>query len=458
MSNEKNNIEDSGIFSYIDHEKPASRVSRVPKALIVGAAAVVVLAGIQAASGLVGPMLLALFLAIILLVPLRWLQNRGCPHLLAFAIVMICTIALFVGIMYFIVGSMNNFIGRIPAIRDEIVVKYVQLEKQVERIGFTFSPFREIEPPELLEQSADEPTVPEQPPAVMPPVDPEPAVPDETVDPDGIELPEFEEDEAEQAAIDEEGVPLLASEGLAPEGLEDFIRGMEKGQPSLIALDPQVVTLWLARIALYARHMLEGGFLVLVFTIFMLLEATYFPSKVKHAFSKDSPINFEHFQRIADDVRRYLILKTVSNLMSGSAAFAVYWAFDVPEALFWGIIAFFMYYIPNIGGTLAAIIPGLLIFINADISMVLLYALCLLTVECAIAYGIEPKLLGHGLRLSTLVIILSLFFWGFILGPIGLFLAAPLTVMIKIVLQAFPETRWLAIFLDAGRETKTTDK
>jgi predicted PurR-regulated permease PerM len=61
-------------------------------------------------------------------------------------------------------------------------------------------------------------------------------------------------------------------------------------------------------------------------------------------------------------------------------------------------------------------------------------------------------MLGHGLRLSTQVISLTLFFWGFLLGPIGLFLAAPLTVMIKIILQAFPETRWLAIFLDANRE------
>jgi predicted PurR-regulated permease PerM len=236
------------------------------------------------------------------------------------------------------------------------------------------------------------------------------------------------------------------------EELEGWVRKVEEKQPSLTALDPQIVTLWLARIALYARGMLEGGFLVLIFTIFMLFEATNFPSKVKRVFGKDSPINIEHFHRIADDVRRYLVLKTLSNLMSASAAYGVYYMFGVPDAFFWALVAFFMYYIPNIGGTLAAIVPGLLIFLQADISMVLLYAVCLLTVECAIAYGIEPKLLGHGLRLSVLVIILSLFFWGFMLGPIGLFLAAPIMVMIKVILQAFPETRWLAIFLEGGRE------
>jgi predicted PurR-regulated permease PerM len=213
-----------------------------------------------------------------------------------------------------------------------------------------------------------------------------------------------------------------------------------------------VIAFWLARIMHYLQSMLGGAFLVLLFTIFMLFEAAHFPRKVHRAFGEDGPLNIEHFHRIAEDIRHYLFLKTLSNLMSGSAAMLVYYMFGVPGALFWGIIAFFMYYIPNLGGTLAAVIPGILIFMAADIYTVLLYALCLLTVECAIAYGIEPKLLGHGLRLSTLVIILSLFFWGFLLGPIGLFLAAPLTVMIKIILQAFPETRWLAIFLDGGRE------
>ena len=128
----------------------------------------------------------------------------------------------------------------------------------------------------------------------------------------------------------------------------------------------------------------------------------------------------------------------------------VYWMFGIHTWFFWGIVAFFMYYIPNIGGTLAAVIPGIFIMMIHGPIGVLIYAVCLVTLECTIAYGIEPKMLGHGLRLSTLVIILSLFFWGFLLGAIGLFLAAPLTVMIKIILQAFPETRWLAIFLDGS--------
>ncbi|MCL2710692.1 MAG: AI-2E family transporter [Planctomycetaceae bacterium] len=465
MNSEKNVIEDSGIFGYGDLDKPVSRASRVPKALFIGAATVIILAGIQAASILVGPLLLALFLAIVLLVPLRWLQQRGVPHFLAFTIVMVCSIALFSGILYFIGGSMYNFIGQIPAITKQVDVKYKQFQVQLERqfgdlIGNLQEPKNgqeEPQPGQPIEPVPSEPLAPAPvPPEIVPPVvAPKPAITDEAIDPDSAEPPESDTEGTDES---HEATPTpVVGEGitpLSPEERDDLIRRAEESQPSLFPLDPQSAALWLTRIALYAQRMFEGGFLVILFTVFMLLEATNFPSKVKRALGKDSPINIEHFHRIAEDVRRYLILKTVSNLMSATAAFGVYHMFGVEEAFFWGIVAFFMYYIPNLGGTLAAIIPGLLIFISNDVSWVLLYALCLLTVECTIAYGIEPKLLGHGLRLSVLVIILSLFFWGFMLGPIGLFLAAPIMVMIKIILQAFPETRWIAIFLEGGRAEK----
>ena len=431
------NSRDSGIFNYTEQEKPRS--SRVSQALFITAATVIILGGIQFASGLVGPMLLALFIAVILLVPLRWLQTRGCPNFLAYPIVLFCTVALFISVTFFVGQSLNDFIVKIPALRDQFVERYADLEAQVQRyidrlvIG-------EIPLDTTSEDYPDEPAVAE-------PMANEPgiSVPEPSLDSLPGSEPTDEDAETERMPIDSTlPVPI--------EEVFERIGVIEPKDQLPTSLDPSVVAFWLARIMHYLQGMLGVAFLVLLFTIFMLFEAAHFPKKVNRAFGTDGPINFGHFHHIAEEIRRYLFLKTLSNLMSATAAMAVYFAFGVPGALFWGIVAFFMYYIPNLGGTLAAVIPGILIFVGADISTVLLYAVCLLTVECAIAYGIEPKLLGHGLRLSTLVIILSLFFWGFLLGPIGLFLAAPLTVMTKIILQAFPETRWLAIFLDGGRD------
>jgi len=468
--------ETSGIFNYSEQGKPA-RSSRVPLALVITASMVIILAGIQAASGLVGPMLLALFIAVILLVPLRWLQDHGCPQILAFLFVLICTITMFVALFYFVSRSLTDEIRKIPGYRNRFVETYAELERQIEtQLEQWGDGISELSGRAMSGRtdSRDEPTldtptplnetpVPVPPSVETPPIiikkiirpTPDPsAKPDSaavggTVTPEDTESFESEQGEVQMTSVVVPSVPIEEVIGLVKE--------MEEKGPSLIAFDASVVTFWLARIMLYLQSMLGGAFLVLLFTIFMLFEAAHLPSKVNRAFGKDGPINIGHFHRIAEDIRRYLFLKTLSNLMSGGAAMFVYYMFGVPAFFFWGIVAFFMYYIPNIGGTLAAVLPGALILMGPyGIPGVLVYAFCLLTIECAIAYGIEPRLLGHGLRLSTLIIILSLFFWGFLLGPIGLFLAAPLTVMIKIILQAFPETRWLAIFLDSGREKHGT--
>ena len=435
MDHEGNNI-----ISSIEQEK--TRTSpRVSQALIVVAAMVIILAGIQAANILVGPMLLALFIAVILLVPLRWLIDRGCPKLLAYPIVMLCTIAIFVGVTFFVGQSLNDFVRKIPDYRDQFVEKYAALQTQIEqyvgRLGFVIG---ELDDEGHSEPNGNGETAANKEQGGI-------STPKENNDENVNNNTEIYDEESEAEQILLGAIPLVPIE-------EVFERiGITEPEDNLpIALDPSVVAYWLARVMLYMQGMLGAGFLVLLFTIFMLFEAAHFPQKVNRAFGTDGPINFGHFHHIAEEIRRYLFLKTISNLMSGSAAMFVYWMFGVPGALFWGIIAFFMYYIPNLGGTIAAVIPGILIFVATDISTVLLYIVCLLTVECAIAYGIEPKILGHGLRLSTLVIILSLFFWGFLLGPIGLFLAAPLTVMIKIIFNAFPETRWCAIFLHGGRD------
>jgi len=447
MDSEKSSSENSGIFNYIEQEKsPSSRSSRVPHALAIVASTVIVLAGIKAASSLIGPMLLALFLAIILLVPLRWLQKHGCPHFLAFLFVLVCTITLFVGISYFVSQSLTEFIKTIPGYAKQVVKQYDDFKVQLEKVGFSLGKLVEKIPQEPddvpKEQKSDDPTPPKEVTAVAPP----PAITDEKFDVVDVETSES------FVVRDEEDADEVPTPAGTLEEVDDWIQKTVQKEPSLIDLEPTVLAAWLARAMLYVRGMLEGGFLVLLFTIFMLFEASCFPAKVNRAFGKDGPLNIEHFHRIAEDLRRYLFLKTLSNLMSGGAAMFVYWMFGIEAWFLWGIIAFVMYYIPNIGGTLAAIVPGVLILMTLGVPYMLLYAVCLLAIECTIAYGIEPKLLGHGLRLSTLVIILSLFFWGFLLGAIGLFLAAPLTVMLKIILHAFPETRWLAIFLEGSRE------
>ncbi|MCL2743308.1 MAG: AI-2E family transporter [Planctomycetaceae bacterium] len=490
---------ESGIYgSSADNsqqEPPKQMKPRVAGAIYTIAAIVVVLAGMKAASGLLGPIMLALFIAIVLLIPLRFLQRNRCPTILSYIIVIGGTIALFVALTYFIGKSLNENIGKIPAYRDRFTEKYAQVEKKLESWGFSIGGQTE-------KQTDDKSEIIK----VNGKVQPHSQSPSEEKKTDGVvvkddnsvaveKVPEkdvgkdtpptsqkdgkpksppneknkdtaAQNDDNSNAAGDKEDTHTEESTSLLPlwkpsmpedvpagdpEVVEQWVKMVHDKEKPLIALDPQNVSYWIASGFLQLRHLVESSFLVLIFTVFMLIEASQFSAKMERALGKDAAINNKHLHQIAHDVRHYLVLKTIVNCASGGAAMFIYYMFGVPAWFFWGVIAFFMYYIPNIGGTLAAIIPGILVFINYDIPGVLLYAACLVALECTIAYGFEPRFLGHGLGLSTVVILLTLVFWGWILGPIGLFLAAPLTVMIKIILQEFPETKWIAILLDDRR-------
>jgi predicted PurR-regulated permease PerM len=104
-------------------------------------------------------------------------------------------------------------------------------------------------------------------------------------------------------------------------------------------------------------------------------------------------------------------------------------------------------YVPSIGSILAAIPPVLLASIQFGFGSALLVVLGYLVVNVSIGNLIEPRVMGRGLGLSTLIVFLSLVFWGWVLGPVGMLLSVPLTMVIKIVMGGQDDTRWLAIML-----------
>ena len=484
---------------------PGPHYTQTPKqeivfhGLIMAAAVVLILAGIKAASGIIAPMLLALFATIILLVPLRWLQSKGCPSILALIIVLGCVAIIFLGISRLVISSVADLSSESKIYAKRIEREFNRLEERLEDLGFRLDLGRDKKPEETT--TGDE--TPEKDDSAtnqngknsangtaqdgIPPkseqskIDAEPAL-----QPDAILLspPEKTLETMDNASADATDVTSnnpsenIDSDVATEEdksifdqvrsGMTSLLTPPDYGdeevvldedeldsttpatiEPSLIDLNARSLMNWFTTVFNEVRNLVGKGFLVMIITLFMIFEASRFPAKIDRAFGK-GPITNEHLHHIASEIRRYLFLKAISSVMSAVAATAVYLFFGVPAALFWGLIAFFLYFIPNIGGIIASIIPGLLIFMQFGPVGVMAYAVCLVAIECTIGYGIEPKILGHGLGISTVVIILSLITWGWLLGAIGLFLAAPLTIMVKIILQAFKETEWIAILIGDG--------
>ena len=119
----------------------------------------------------------------------------------------------------------------------------------------------------------------------------------------------------------------------------------------------------------------------------------------------------------------------------------------VDYPLLWGLLAFLLNYIPNLGSIIAAVPTVLLTLVQLGWSAALIVFAGYSVVNVVIGSFIEPRFMGKGLGLSTLVVFLSLVFWGWVLGPVGMLLSVPLTMTLKIALESSEENRWLAKLL-----------
>jgi len=194
-------------------------------------------------------------------------------------------------------------------------------------------------------------------------------------------------------------------------------------------------------------------FIIALLAFFMLLEMDSFPLKFNAMLGKANPHEeIESSKRIILNVRNYLGIKTLTSFSTGLIIFLALKIIGVDYAFIWGLIAFMLNYIPNIGSLLAAFPAILFTAVQYDWKVTLWTALIFLIVNIVIGSLIEPKVMGKGMGLSTLVVIISLIFWGWVLGPIGMFLSVPLTMTMKIFLENFEDTKWLAVLLGTDKD------
>ena len=193
--------------------------------------------------------------------------------------------------------------------------------------------------------------------------------------------------------------------------------------------------------------------IVLVTVTFILLEASEIADKLQAAFGTDArPAG--PFTDASAQVQRYLLIKSIVSAFTGGLAALWCGMLGLDFAVIWGVLAFLANYIPSIGSILAAIPPILLAIVQLGWPSALGVLAGYLLINIALGNFIEPRLMGRSLGLSPLVVFLSLVFWGWIWGPVGMLFAVPMTVIAKLVLESSDETRWIAVLLGNAREAK----
>jgi len=194
------------------------------------------------------------------------------------------------------------------------------------------------------------------------------------------------------------------------------------------------------------RVLITNLFLILLFVLFILLEATGFPEKLQDACP--DPRVLEHFRTIVLQINRYMGYKTLISMVTGLVIWVLLWLIGVDFAGTWGLLAFLLNFIPSIGSIIAAVPAILWALVQLGLGSALLTLLAYLVVNMVIGNFLDPRLVGRKLGLSTLVVFISMIFWGWVFGPIGMLLSVPLTMIAKIALASQEKTRWLAVLLE----------
>lgn len=362
------------------------KTDRGLRLLLLLASFIVLCAGLKAASDIVVPVLAAMFVAIISIPPLQFLRRIGFPGWLAGSLVFTIVVLLVLIAGAFATRYAAEVSFDLPGYRAEIDQRVDELVDRAREIASNFG-FTILEPH----------------------VVPSPDGLDGTDDPIG-EVPTQNENWLEQQ------------------------------------LDPSKLVGVFGSLLASLTSLLRNTLFVLLTVFFILTEASTIPAKIRQA-SNDPDGDLSRFGRVYHDIQIYLAVKTQMSAATGLCAGFALWLIGVPYWPLLAFITFLLNFIPALGSIIAAI-PAILIT-WATLGFGWALAVLLLYVAINMIFGniIEPKIMGRRMGLSALVVFLSLVFWGWLLGIVGMFLAVPLTMLAKIVLDRSDDLRWLGILL-----------
>jgi len=222
------------------------------------------------------------------------------------------------------------------------------------------------------------------------------------------------------------------------------IRGMDK--VLLGYINPVAVMNLTASLLAGLGSALSNIVLILLTVTFILLEASSFPVKLR-AVLGDPRQAFPQFTRFVGDIERYMVIKTLISLATGLLIGIWLFILGVDFPVLWGFLAFLLNYVPNVGSTIAAVPAVLLALIQLGIGSAVMATSGYMAINFILDNVIETRLMGRRLGLSTLVVFVSLIFWGSLLGPVGMVLCIPLTMTLKFACENNKGTQWIAVLL-----------
>ena len=212
------------------------------------------------------------------------------------------------------------------------------------------------------------------------------------------------------------------------------------------AVNPESIAAGVGKLVNEVGGLVANAFLIFLTVIFILFEISTLPKKLEKIFSRPTD-SIERLSGFKRSLQRYLVIKSFTSLATGLLVWLMLTFLGIDFAVLWAVLAFFLNFVPNIGSIIAAIPAVLVALLQVSSGTALWVAIGYFAINSVIGTVVEPRVAGRHLGLSPLVVFLSLVFWGWVLGPVGMFLSVPLTMMVRLVSESNENTRWIAVIL-----------
>ena len=202
--------------------------------------------------------------------------------------------------------------------------------------------------------------------------------------------------------------------------------------------------------------LVQFGIALFIF-FFMISAAISLPGAVRLGLDPSAPI-ISRITTLTGDVRHYISILTGINFLVGFGNTIFLWFLGVDYALLWGLLSWFMGYIPSIGFIIALIPPVIMAYAQFGVSTAVVVLIGYVLINGGVQNFIQPKIMGQGLRINPVVVFVGLFIWGYLLGGIGALLAVPLTLLVLTIMENFEGTRPLAVLMRYTGEDKEDER
>ena len=392
------------------------RRPRTAQALLLLASLVVLVAGLKAAQGFLVPVLLAFFVATVSFPITAWLRQRRVPRVIAVMLTVLVDFAFLTGLVFLVISAIGDLQTKWNTEYSNLTIQ--RLKTVVDSVSDTEARMREWW---------------------------------NSGPGGGLESGDFENAPKARPVPDSED-PVLGND---PDLVRPEDTGVSQAAEVIIGQlqELQFSQVWDLGTGLLGSvvSFLGTSLVVIILTVFMLTEARMFGRRMDAVCEARGP-NIQNMLSAVKDTQRYLGIKTAISLATGLLAAGLCWAAKLDFWPLWGIVAFGLNFIPVVGSIIAAVPPTLLALLVSGPTDGVVIATGYFLINTFLGNFLEPMLMGRRFGLSTLVVLVSVMFWGWLWGPVGALLAVPLTMMVKVVLDNSEEFRWIAVAI--GSDSK----